>query len=73
MIFIYFYNYNNLLYLEDDPNKKVDDDPNGQKLLDSKDYVEDCIPFVKTLLEFSPNRIESHILATQVYTLKSLY
>jgi peptide alpha-N-acetyltransferase len=58
---------------KDDPNKKVDDDPNGQKLLDSKDYVEDCIPFVKTLLEFSPNRIESHILATQVYTLKKKY
>lgn len=58
---------------KDDTNKKVDDDPDGEKLLNAKDYVEECIPFVKSLLEFAPTRIETHILATQVYTLKKKY
>jgi len=54
-------------------NKKVDDDPNGEKLLNAKDYIEECVPFVKSLLEFAPNKIETHILASQVYTLKKKY
>jgi len=57
----------------DDVNKKTDDDPDGQKLLDSKDYVEDCMPFVKSLLEYAPNRIETHILAAQAFILKKKY
>jgi len=58
---------------KDDTNKKVDDDPDGEKLLNAKDYVEECMPFIKSLLEFAPTRIETHILATQVYTLKKKY
>ncbi|ORX57911.1 putative N-terminal acetyltransferase [Piromyces finnis] len=54
-------------------NKKTDDDPNGEKLLNAKDYVEECVPFIKSLLEFAPNKIESHILASQVYILKKKY
>jgi len=58
---------------DDNTNKKTDDDPNGEKLLNAKDYIEECIPFIKALLEFAPNKIETHILASQVYTLKSIY
>jgi len=58
---------------EDNIGKKVDDDPDGEKLLSAKDYVEECIPFLKGLLEFAPSKIETQILATKVYTLKKKY
>lgn len=58
---------------DDNSKKNVDNDPDGEKLLEAKDYLEEAIRFLKPLLEYAPNRIETHILACQVYLNKKKY
>ncbi|KAJ3104096.1 N-alpha-acetyltransferase 16, NatA auxiliary subunit [Phlyctochytrium planicorne] len=53
--------------------KKVDDDPDGQKLLETTDPLKDSMKFLKPLLDLSPNRIESHILGSAVYLRKKKF
>ncbi|KAJ1567919.1 N-alpha-acetyltransferase 16, NatA auxiliary subunit, partial [Cladochytrium tenue] len=53
--------------------KKVDEDPDGLKLLDPAVLVSDCMKFLRPLLELSPGRIESQVLGAHVYIRKKNY
>ncbi|KAI8854203.1 n-alpha-acetyltransferase 15, NatA auxiliary subunit-like protein [Chytridium lagenaria] len=53
--------------------KKVDTDPDGQKLLETTDPLKDSLKFLKPLLELSPNAFETHELASAVYLRKKKF
>jgi len=50
--------------------KKPDLDPEGKKLLETKTPLDDAIPFVTYLLDFSPKNIESQLAGFDVYIRK---
>ncbi|KAJ3102267.1 hypothetical protein HDU96_009704 [Phlyctochytrium bullatum] len=53
--------------------KKVDPDPEGQKLLETTEPLKETMKFLKPLLELSPNKIESQILGCAVYLRKKKF
>ncbi|KAI9202793.1 NMDA receptor-regulated protein 1-domain-containing protein [Polychytrium aggregatum] len=53
--------------------KPVDEDPSGEKLLNSNDFLGDSLKFLRPLLELSPTRIESQYLGAEVYIRKKKY
>ncbi|KAJ3307506.1 N-alpha-acetyltransferase 15, NatA auxiliary subunit [Blyttiomyces sp. JEL0837] len=53
--------------------KKVDEDPEGLKLLNSSVLLVDCMKFLKPLLELSPGQIASQVLGAAVYLRKKMY
>ncbi|KAI9324644.1 NMDA receptor-regulated protein 1-domain-containing protein [Zopfochytrium polystomum] len=53
--------------------KKVDEDPEGLKLLDPAVLMQDCLKFVRPLVELSPERIESQVLGAAVFTRRKNY
>jgi tetratricopeptide (TPR) repeat protein len=57
----------------DAETKPADEDPNGNKLLESKTPLEDAMPYVTALLEFSPKLIASQFAGFDVYVRKSMY
>ncbi|KXS12558.1 N-terminal acetyltransferase A, auxiliary subunit [Gonapodya prolifera JEL478] len=57
----------------DDKKKVVDDDPDGEKLVNAPDLLLEATKFVKSLQELSPNRIESQALAAHVYVRRKKY
>lgn len=52
---------------EDGETKKEDTDPNGEKLLQTKEPLEAALRFLTPLLELSPRSIEGQNLGFQVY------
>jgi peptide alpha-N-acetyltransferase len=48
------------------PVKKVDEDPNGEKLAATKTPLEDALKFLNPLLEFSPKLVEGQLLGFEV-------
>jgi tetratricopeptide (TPR) repeat protein len=55
----------------DAETKPADDDPNGNKLLETKTPLEDAMPYISLLLEFSPKLIVSQFAGFDVYVRKS--
>ncbi|GAM21819.1 hypothetical protein SAMD00019534_049940 [Acytostelium subglobosum LB1] len=53
--------------------KPVDDDPKGDKLATVPDVLVPAIKFLNNLLKFTPNSIQAHELACQVYLEKRKY
>jgi len=53
--------------------KKGDDDPDGVKLLQTKDPLGDANKFLKNLQLYRPDEIATQLLAIQVYTRKKRY
>ncbi|KAI9140409.1 NMDA receptor-regulated protein 1-domain-containing protein [Paraphysoderma sedebokerense] len=51
----------------DKKDTKKDDDPNGQKLLETKDPLGEANKFLHHLMQLSPGRIETWALAAKVY------
>ncbi|KAL3676814.1 hypothetical protein R1sor_026762 [Riccia sorocarpa] len=47
--------------------KPVDDDPDGEKLLQASDPLEQGIKYCKLLQENSPGALETHLLAFEIY------
>ncbi|KAJ3191514.1 N-alpha-acetyltransferase 16, NatA auxiliary subunit [Irineochytrium annulatum] len=47
--------------------KKADDDPEGLKLLNVTDPLDEAMRFLRPLLEMSPGRVESHVHGAAVY------
>ncbi|KZZ91345.1 Alpha-acetyltransferase 15, NatA [Ascosphaera apis ARSEF 7405] len=51
----------------DDEVKKVDDDPNGEKLVETKDPMGDAMKYLTPLLKLTPKDIEVQSLAYEIY------
>ncbi|PSN73119.1 TPR-like protein [Corynespora cassiicola Philippines] len=51
----------------DEEKKKVDEDPRGEKLLQTKEPLQVALKFLQPLLEFSPKNIEGQNLGFEVY------
>lgn len=47
--------------------KKVDEDPNGVKLAETKEPLTDAMKFLNPLLEFAPKLIEGQLVGFEVY------
>jgi peptide alpha-N-acetyltransferase len=47
--------------------KKEDADPNGIKLLETKSPLDDAMPFVNFLVEYSPKNIKAQLVSFDVY------
>jgi N-alpha-acetyltransferase 15/16, NatA auxiliary subunit len=47
--------------------KKEDSDPNGIKLLETKSPLDDAMPFVNFLVEYSPKNIKAQLISFDVY------
>ena len=56
---------------DDGEQKKEDTDPNGQKLLQTKEPLEVALRFLTPLLELSPRNIEGQDLGFQVFIRRS--
>lgn len=52
--------------------KKVDTDPNGVKLLETKEPLEACLRFLTPLLEFSPKNIEAQNAGFEIHLRRSM-
>lgn len=57
---------------EDGENKKVDTDPNGEKLLETKEPLEAALRFVRPMLELSPRNIDAQNIGFQVHLRRSM-
>jgi N-alpha-acetyltransferase 15/16, NatA auxiliary subunit len=47
--------------------KKEDTDPNGTKLLETKTPLEDAMPYIKFLVEFSPKKVDGQLVSFDIY------
>lgn len=56
---------------EGEEPKKVDNDPNGLKLLATTDPLGDAMKFLGPVLQFSPKYIDGHIAGFEVYIRRS--
>jgi tetratricopeptide (TPR) repeat protein len=57
---------------DDGETKKEDTDPNGEKLLQTKEPLEVALRFLRPMLEFSPRNIEAQNVGFEVYLRKSM-
>lgn len=55
---------------DDGETKKEDTDPNGEKLLQTKEPLEAALRFVRPMLELSPKSIEAQSIGFEVYLRK---
>ncbi|KFY43335.1 hypothetical protein V495_03997 [Pseudogymnoascus sp. VKM F-4514 (FW-929)] len=53
--------------------KKVDEDPNGVKLAETKEPLTDAMKFLGPVLEFAPKLIEGQLLGFEVYFRREKY
>ena len=58
---------------DDGEAKKEDTDPNGEKLLQTKDPLEATMRMLRPMLELSPSIIEAQNVGFEVYSRKSAY
>eukprot|EP01132_Coremiostelium_polycephalum_P002779 gene2779-3454_t len=58
---------------DEDEQLKIDDTPSEEKLLSEPNFLVPATKFLKNLLKFSPNDLEVHALACQVYLAKKKY
>lgn len=56
-----------------EPAKKVDEDPQGVKLAETKEPMEDAMKFLTPVLEFAPKLIEGQILGFEVFLRREKY
>jgi N-alpha-acetyltransferase 15/16, NatA auxiliary subunit len=53
--------------------RKEDTDPNGAKLVSTKTPLEDAMPYVSYILEFSPKSLQGQLVSFDVYLRRSKY
>ncbi|ORX89186.1 n-alpha-acetyltransferase 15, NatA auxiliary subunit-like protein [Basidiobolus meristosporus CBS 931.73] len=54
-------------------NKKVDEDPNGDKYVNSENPLRDALQFLIPLQELAGNRIETHLQGFEIYLRQQKY
>ncbi|OZJ02648.1 hypothetical protein BZG36_04404, partial [Bifiguratus adelaidae] len=52
---------------QNETKRPVDEDPNGEKYLNTKDPLGDALKFLQPLLDFAPNRLETSLLGFEIY------
>ncbi|KAL6168683.1 hypothetical protein ACJQWK_05059 [Exserohilum turcicum] len=57
---------------DDGDTKKEDTDPNGEKLLQTKQPLEDAMRFLQPMLELAPKNIEAQNVGFEVYIRRSM-
>ena len=58
---------------DDGETKKEDQDPNGEKLLQTKQPLEDALRFLQPMLELAPKNIEAQNVGFEVYLRRSKF
>ncbi|KAF5851366.1 hypothetical protein GGP41_004200 [Bipolaris sorokiniana] len=58
---------------EDGDTKKEDNDPNGEKLLQTKQPLEDALRFLQPMLELAPKNIKAQNVGFEVYIRRNKY
>ena len=53
--------------------KKVDEDPNGEKLAETKTPLEDAMKFLTPVLKFAPKLLEGQVLGAEVFMGRGIF
>lgn len=56
-----------------DAKRPVDQDPNGEKYLNTTTPLEDALQFIKPLQLLAPNDVETHALGFEIYLRQSMW
>jgi hypothetical protein len=69
-----FFSFNNgiFTYNSDEANKPKDTDPLGEKLVKTRKPLEEAIKFLTPLIQLSPQNIEGHLMACEIYYRKGM-
>jgi hypothetical protein len=56
----------------EEATKAKDDDPNGEKLVKTRKPLEEAIKFLTPLIQLSPQNIQGHLMACEIYYRKGI-